>query len=109
MWHFCTKYKRNAPHKTNNCKSKTATAYNKAKIYVAALTTIDTGSDDKLVVSVDTWGSEIDEPSKKKRNKGKGNPTKKSAKKRKVDIPPALNSDIDTDSLYDVSEIEDSN
>ena len=91
---------RNGPHETGNCKSKTAIARNKAKSYVAALTTIDTGPDDELVASVNKQ--------KAKRNKGKGKTTKKNAKKRKVDKPPVSNSDIDTDSLYDVSKIEDS-
>ena len=109
FWYYCTKCKRNVPHETINCKSKTATARNKAKNYVAALTTVNAGSDNELVASVDMWGSEIDKHPKKKtkRNKGKGKTTKKNTKNRKVDNPLVSDSDIDTDSLYDVSENED--
>ena len=69
----------------SNYKSKTATARNKAKGYVAALTPVNTSSDDESVASVDKWGSQIDKPLKKKtkRNKGKGKPTKKTANNRK--------------------------
>ena len=95
-----------APRETINFKSKTTTSHNKAKNYVAALTTVDAGSDNELVASVDTWGSEIGKPPKKKtkRNRGKGKPTKKNAKKRKVDNPPVSDSDIDTYLLYDTSD-----
>ena len=99
----------NGPHETDNCKSKKAIACNKAKSYVAALTTIEANSDNELVASVDTRGSRIDKPPKKKRNKVKGKTTNKNAKRRKVDNHPCShNSDIDTDCLYDMSGDEDS-
>ena len=81
-----------APMKTSNCKSKTATTRNKAKSYVAVLTPVNEGSDDESVASVDTWGSQINKPLKKKtkRNKGKGKTTKKTANKRKVDNLPCI-------------------
>ena len=110
LWNFCTKCKLNGSHETNNFKRKSVIARNKAKSYIAALTTINAGSDNELVASIDTWGSEIDEPPKKKakKNKGKVKPIKKNSKKRKVDKPPVSDSGIDNDSLYDVSESEDS-
>ena len=93
LWHYCTKFKRKVPHETNNCKRKKATARNKPKCYVAALTPVDACSDTESVAFVDTWGSQIDEPPKKKtkRNKGKGQMTKKAANKRKIDNHQYLN------------------
>ena len=64
---------------------KRTTAHNKGKSYVALLIPIKANSDNELVASVNTWGSTIDKPPKKKRNKSKA--TNKNAKKRKVDNP----------------------
>ena len=73
------------------------------------LTPVNAGSDDESVGSVDTWDSKIDKSSKKttKSNKGKDNTTKKIANKRKVDNPLISDYDIDTNSLYDMSDNED--
>ena len=67
LWHYYTKLKLNGPHETGNYKSKRITARNKAKSYAVALTTFEANFDNESVASVDMWGSEIDEPPKKKK------------------------------------------
>lgn len=71
---------------------------------------INAGSDDELIASVDMWGSEINDPPprrKRKEIRGKVKLQRKHTKKRKADNPPVSDSDIDTDSLYDMSDNED--
>ena len=69
LWHYCTKYKRNGPHETINYKSKTTTARNKAKIYVAALTPVNAGSDDESVWIIDTWVPKLTNPQEENEKK----------------------------------------